>query len=174
MSAPNFNFQRRCVYVPDHEIEALCLGEYIGNNRSYPSREVADTETYGTLDIVFTQGYYEGGCIDIVNNEILLDELIGYSEYYASETKKQLAATISQMWGCPKTLVSSFLKGCDKRHYNYIEEVEKAIFDIYDAWQQRELVKANKEVDRLKRVYGLKELSCIGIASNGEGFYQEM
>ena len=170
MSAPNFNFQRRCVYVPNDEI-FLDLGEQINSSRSYPSWEIEDTKKYGTINIVYTAAYYEGGCIDIVDNEKGIDELVGYMSWYAERPKTDLIEDIAAIFCCPKYFVQSFLKGVDKQDE---KEVELAIYRIFVAWQEKEVEKANKEVDKIKKMYGLAELACGGVFSNGEAIYHEI
>jgi len=129
MSTPNFSYENRCVVVSDDDFEvgnypAVC-GKNIGG-RSYASYELEEYEGHFiATKIVMTYAYYQGACINFVQN---VDWI-----YDADYTDKQ---------------------------------VEKLL--------QKEAKEANKIIDTIKMLYGYAEYKCIGVASNGEGFYREI
>ena len=178
MSAPNFSYDRRCVLVPagdyDYEFGGNCpaLGDCFDNDRSYPSRYLADyKDDFTTVAIVLTSGYYADACIDIVDREDKADELLGYANYYSNHNRQELVDDICYFLGCSRNFANTRLKGCRKDRDDYEYRLEKAFEKIVEDWRDVELVKANKVVDKIMKDYGLRELCCTARFSNGEAWY---
>jgi hypothetical protein len=178
MSAPNFSYDRRCVLVPaggyGYEFGGNCpaLGDCFDNDRSYPSRYLADyKDDFATVAIVLTSGYYADACIDIVDREDKADELLGYANYYSNHNRQELVDDICYFLGCSRNFANTRLKGCRKDRDDYEYRLEKAFEKIVEDWRDVELVKANKVVDKIMKDYGLRELCCTARFSNGEAWY---
>ena len=179
MSAPNFNYERRCVLVRNEDFacgnvpDQHC--EEFGDNRSYPSCLLEDyKDDFSTIAIVMTAGYYADACIDIVDREDKADELLGYVNYYSGHNRQELVSDICYWLGCSRNFANTRLKGCRLGSDTYEYDIEEAFIRIVDDWRNAELRKANKVLDEIKKQYGYKELSCSGVFSNGEAWYDEI
>lgn len=174
MSAPNFNFQRRCILVENEDIEwnSPSHTEYFDNDRSYPSCYLDKwKDEFSTVAIVITSGYYQDACIDIVDREDKTNELIGYAGYYSNYTRKELLDDVCYFLGCSRNFANKFFKGLRRDNYNYGSQLEEAFDTLVEAWRDVEVEKANKILDKIKEDYGYIELSCDGVFSNGEAIY---
>lgn len=175
MSAPNFSYDRRCVLVPDDRYETddyPALGKRFDNDRTYPSHYLEKYEDeFSTVAIVLTTGYYSDACIDIRDRDDRADELLGYVNYYSGHNRQELVSDICYWLGCSPNFANTRLKGCRLGGDTYEYDLEKAFQTIVDDWHEVELRKANKVLDKIKREYRLKELTCVGVFSNGEAWY---
>ena len=175
MSAPNFSYDRRCVLVRNEDFEwdnVPAHTETFGNDRSYPSAYLDKyKDDFATVAIVITSGYYADACIDIVDREDKAEELLGYANYYCNHNRQELLDDICYFLGCTRNFANTRLKGCRKDRDDYEYRLEKAFEQIVDDWRDVEVRKANKVVDKIKRAYGYKELTCSCVFSNGEAWY---
>ena len=128
-------------------------------------------DDFSTVAIVMTAGYYADACIDIVDREDKAGELLGYSNYYSNHNRQELVSDICYFLGCSRNFANTRLKGCRLGSDTYEYDIEKAFERIVEDWRDAELRKANKVLDEIKKQYGYKELSCSGVFSNGEAWY---
>ena len=143
-----------------------------GNNRSYPSAYLDKYEDdFSTVAIVLTYGYYTDACIDIVDREDKADELLCYVNYYCGCNRKELLNDICHYLGCSRNFANTRLKGCKVGSDTYEYDIEKAFEKIVEDWRDKEVRKAGKVVDKIKRDYGYKELGLSALFSNGEAWY---
>lgn len=175
MSAPNFSYDRRCVLVTNDDFEFGNVPAHsipFGNDRSYPS-VVLDKylDDFTTIAIVLTSGYYADACIDIVDREDKIRELVGYPDYYATYSREELVEEICYFLGCSRNFANKHLKGCRTTDINYARKLEKALDELVEAWRDAEVEKANKVVDKIMKDYGYKELTKVAQFSNGEAWY---
>ena len=98
MGTSNFCYQNRCVVLTndDYEFDNVPkLGNWVNDNRNYPSKEILYKETSCTKEyaktikpirlhqIVMTIGYYEHACIDFILNENeYVTDCLGSLGYY--------------------------------------------------------------------------------------------
>ena len=148
------------------------LGKYFDGDRSYPSTQLAEYEdSFGTIAIVMTSGYYADACIDIVDREDFANEILGYVSYYASKYREDMVSDVCHFLRCSKNFVLKHLKGCDIRKDDYEYKLEKAFESMVEDLRDIEVEKANKIVNKIKKAYGFRELGCTVIFSNGEALY---
>ena len=175
MSAPNFSYDRRCVLVSNEDFErgnVPAHDECFGNDRSYPSAYLDDyKDDFSTIAIVLTSGYYADACIDIVDREDKADELLGYANYYYNHNRQELINDICYYLGCSRNFANTRMKGCRKDRDDYEYRLEKAFEKIVEDWRDVEVKKANKVLDKIKKVYRYKELGLSALFSNGEAWY---
>lgn len=143
-----------------------------GDNRSYPSAYLDKyKDDFSTVAIVLTSGYYSDACIDIVDREDKADELLGYANYYSNHNRKELLDDICHFLGCSRNFANTRLKGCKVGSDTYEYDIEKAFEKIVEDWRDKEVRKAGKVLDKIKRDYGYKELGLSALFSNGEAWY---
>ena len=177
MSTPNFSFQRRCVLVTDDDYEMGNypeIGTYFDHNRSYPSSRLADYEDkFSTLAIVMTSGYYSDACIDILDDDNLVSELSCSDYHFSHLTRDELYDELYYYFkgNISKRMMLRHLKGLKRNEDGYQCKLAKAVDAMFDEVRDAEERKANKVLDELKKEYGFKELTCVGIFSNGEAIY---
>ena len=175
MSAPNFNFERRCILVPGKDIEygnAPYADTPFDSDRSYGSYYLEKyKDDFNLVAIVITNGYYCDACLDIRDREDRADELRDYLEYYANRYREDLVNDICYYLGVSKRFVLRHLKGCDSRHKDYRYELSRAFDAMIEDARDMEVERANKVLDKIKKSYGYQELACDGVFSNGEAIY---
>ncbi len=177
MGTRNFKYERRCVIVEDDDIE---VGNYpeledkpLNNDRNFPIYRLDDyndSDVTKSLWIVMTYGYYEGACIDIIDQEDFLYDRysISYNTPYLgidddmTETIKDLSREIFEDFkhvGAKIKVIEKLLKliiefgltmkyGNENPHVNSLENYLRNL----------ELKKVNKIVDQIKKTYGYVEL----------------
>lgn len=176
MSAPNFSYDRRCVLLPDENIENYncpVIGDAFNNDRSYPSYYLNDYDDFSTIAIVATSGYYRDACIDIVDDDTLVGELSCSDYHFSLLTRDELYDELYYYFAgnISKRMMLRHLKGLNRNDVDYQSKLAHAIDEMFEEVRDRELVKANKLVDEIKKEYGLKELQCVAQFSNGEAWY---
>jgi hypothetical protein len=177
MSAPNFSYSRRCVLVTNDRIEfgdCPAIGDCFDNDRSYPSSYLADyKDDFATVAIVLTSGYYADACIDIVDDDSLVSELSCSDYHFALLTRDELYDELYYYFNgnISKRMMLRHLKGLNRRDEDYQSKLAHAIDDIFEEVRDYEVKKANKELDRIKKSYGFKELHQTALFSNGEAWY---
>lgn len=176
MSAPNFSFSRRCVLLPDENIENYncpVIGDAFNNDRSYPSYYLKDYDDFSTIAIVATSGYYRDACIDILDDDTLVPELSCADYHLSLLTRDELYDELYYYFNgnISKRMMLRHLKGLNRNDVDYQSKLAYAIDEMFEEVRDRELVKANKVVDEIMKEYGLKELRCVAQFSNGEAWY---
>ena len=175
MSAPNFSYDRRCVLVPNADFSFGNVPAHdtlFSNDRSYPSYYLDKyKDDFSTIAIVLTSGYYTDACIDIVDREDKASELLGYTFHYMNLNRKEVLEDVCYFLGCSRNFANKYLKGCRYGSENYENDLYVSFENLVEAWRDVEVKKANKVVDKIKKSYGYKELSCSAMFSNGEAWY---
>lgn len=177
MSAPNFSYSRRCVLVPDDRYETgdyPALGKCFDNDRTYPSYYLEKYEDeFSTVAIVLTTGYYSDACIDIVDDDTLTSELSCSDYHFARLTRDELYDELYYYFhgNISKRMMLRHLKGLNVRDYDYQSKLAYAVDAMFEEVRDNELKKADKLVDKIKKDYGLRELTKVAQFSNGEAWY---
>ena len=177
MSAPNFSYARRCVLVTDDDYQngnCPALGEVFGNDRCYSSCYLKKyAGEFSTIAIVLTSGYYTDACIDIVDDDSLVSELSCSDYYFARLTRDELYDELHYYFNgnISRRMMLRHLKGLNVRDEDYQRKLAYAIDAIFQEVRTREVKKANKVVDKIKKEYGLPELTKTAQFSNGEAWY---
>ena len=174
MSTCNFAYANRCIVVTDDDYEMDNLppmGEWLKDNRSYPSRELAVSDDFNFFDIVITSGYYQDACIDYIRNEQTAEYFLGKTMYYS--TKRELFNACKDEFGLSEYRLRKIC-GKVKNCKNYDEWIESAYDKITEYLADNEERKVNEYLDGVKKLYGYEELRCTGIFSNGEGIYEKV
>lgn len=177
MGTRNFKYERRCVIVEDDDIEAGNYPELekepLNYDRDFPTYRLDDyndSDVTKTLQIVMTYGYYEGACIDIIDQEDFLYDRysISYNTPYLgvdddmTETIKDLSREIFEDFkhvGAKITVIQKLLKpiiefGLTMKYSDMNPHIEP----LEDYLRNLELKKVNKIVDQIKKSYGYVEL----------------
>ena len=177
MSAPNFSYSRRCVLVPDDRYETgdyPALGECFDNDRTYPSRYLKKyQDEFSTVAIVLTTGYYCDACIDIVDDDTLISELSCSDYHFARLTRDELYGELRYYFrgNISKRMMLRHLKGLNVRDDDYQSKLAYAVDAMFEEVRDNELKKADKLVNKIKKDYGLRELTKVAQFSNGEAWY---
>ena len=175
MSAPNFSYDRRCVLVRNEDYEngnVPKIGDVFDNDRSYPSAYLADYKgKFTTIAIVITSGYYADACIDILDRDDKASELLGYTFHYMNLNRKEVLEDVCYYLGCSRNFANKYLKRCRYGSVNYENDLYVSFENLVDAWREKELERANKVLDKIKKEYGYKELTKSVQFSNGEAWY---
>lgn len=187
MGTSNFKYDNRCIVVTNEDYEddnRPSLGECVDHDRNYPSYEVVfrneemrkKAESLNFLLVVFTSGYYEGGCIDFCANELDITDVFGYRLYCEIETKKELIEeTLNHFGGYLNITRKEVDKAIGKVKGKALDDwYEDALSNIYELILSKEEKIANELCDYIKNEYGYEEYGCIGHFSNGEGLYQKI
>lgn len=173
MATANFCYKNRCIVVTNDDYDiGFCplIGGLTPNyNRNYPSRYLPDYN-FQYHDIIITNGYYCDACIDYDVNNIDVEYYLGGTQYYNSqsdffnECKVQFNLSIYKL-----------RKICGNVGDMDIEEyLENAYELLTDYLRSVEEIEVNKVLDKIRDEYGYDEVRRIGIASNGEAFYQKI
>ena len=177
MSAPNFSYSRRCVLVTNDDYEygnCPAMGKSFDSDRDYPSTYLEKYEDdFSTVAIVLTNGYYEHACLDIADDDKLVGELSCSDYHFAMLTRDELYDELYYYFNgnISKRMMLRHLKGLNRRDEDYQSKLAHAIDDIFEEVRDYEVKKANKELDRIKKSYGFKELRQTALFSNGEAWY---
>lgn len=172
MATSNFSYYNRCIVVTDEDYEIGSIpfrGECISINRSYPSRKLKVSDNFKFFDVIITQGYYEGACIDYIENDVSVEDWLGGTQYYDSKTaffnecKKEFNLTEYRL-----------RKICGNVGVLDIEEyLEVAYEKLIDYLRSKEEIEVNRCLDDIKETYGYDELKLVGRLSNGEAVYDK-
>lgn len=197
MGAKNFMYKNRCVVVTNEDYECgnyPKLGDWVNNNRSYPSREIIHSEAFSTKEyaksikpiqlhnIVMTSGYYEHACIDFIRNEEKSAiDCIGWSCYYDFNSIEEIIEPITNDYNITaeeiKTLIQKRMDvmgiTAETDEDTFQSFYEYLMDDIDEKIVENEEIHCNKIIDLIKKEYGYEEYGCVAVASNGEGFYQK-
>lgn len=174
MAASNFFYINRCIVVTDEDYEIGSIpfrGECISINRSYPSRKLLKvSDNFKFFDVIITQGYYEGACIDYIKNDASVEDWLGSTCYYDSKTsffnecKKEFNLTeyhLRKICGNVGNLdIETYLESAYEKLTNYLRSKEE--------------IEVNKCLDDIKENYGYDELRLVGRFSNGEAVYDKV
>lgn len=177
MGARNFMYENRCVVVSndDYDLGNLPkLGNWINNNRNYPSRLLEKYNDFRFYNIVLTCGYYEGGCIDFIEKSDVYDieDWLGQSRYYL--TKQDFIKECCYEFDLTTYRVNK-LCGCVKDFDNDLEVwLENAYAKITEYIKECEIKQCDKIIDQIKAEYGYEEYGCVATFSNGEGVYKKV
>jgi hypothetical protein len=177
MSAPNFSYDRRCVLVSNDDYETGNvpeIGDGFDNDRSYPSAYLADyKDDFSTIAIVITSGYYADACIDILDDNRLVGELSCCDYHFARLTRDELYDELCYYFhgNISKRMMLRHLKGLNVRDDDYQSKLSYAIDAIFEEIRDKEVKKANKVLDEIKKSYGYRELTRTALFSNGEAWY---
>lgn len=172
MATNNFNYEHRCVVVTDDDYEMGNYPEYekkhnVGD-RNYPSYIICE---FTFWDVVLTVGYYEAACIDYTEHvgkdidDILL-ERIG-----EPSTQKELFDNLNKAFKLSHHKLREIcgnMGDMDAQDY-----IDKALWEVGEYLAKLEEEKVNAYIDELKEQYCLDEYTCIGVAGNGEAFYEK-
>lgn len=177
MSTGNFLYYNRCIALTNEDYEENNYPELSKKstltNRSYPSTDLEEQPS-DFYTVVLTAGYYEGGCIDYIQNEETnITDYINLDRPN-KEIIKQLAGLLN--WSQKKvkeqinndTLLIQFYKAEDWEK----EEIINKLFTSRAL--EIEAEKVNKFLDEIKKKYGLKEYQTFARFSNGETLYNEI
>ena len=149
MGTGNFYYKNRCVVVSNDDYEFDNVperGEWIGNNRSYPSREIVTDFVFHK--VVLTSGYYEAGCIDYILNEASYEDFCQDNEWYTPKRRTVTGLLVKE-----------------------IQRSEEQLKKMYDKAVAKEDAAVNKYIDKLMEDYGYQEYVCTARFSNGEAIY---
>lgn len=177
MSAPNFSYDRRCVFVTNADFEwnnVPAHKEIFDNDRSYPSYYLDKyKDDFSTVAIVLTAGYYSDACIDIVDDNRLVGELSCSDYHFARLTRDELYDELHYYFNgnISKRMMLRHLKGLNRRDDDYQSKLADAVDAIFEEVREYEIRKANEVVDKIMKSYGYKELVRTVVFSNGETWY---
>lgn len=177
MSAPNFSYDRRCVLVRNDDFEfgnVPAHNTHFGNDRSYPSAYLDEyKDDFSTIAIVITAGYYADACIDIVDDDHLISELSCSDYHLARLTRDELYDELHYYFkgNISKRMMLRHLKGLNRNDENYQSKLAYAVDNMFEEVREKEVKKANKVLDKIKKYYGYKELGLSAMFSNGEAWY---
>lgn len=172
MATSNFMYEHRCVVVTYDDYKMGNCPEYdkkhnVGD-RHYPSYIICE---FTFWDVVLTFGYYEAACIDYTEHigkgidDILL-ERIG-----EPSTQKELFDNLNKAFKLSHHKLREICGNVgDMDVQDYID---KALWEVGEYLAKLEEEKVNAYIDELKEQYCLDEYTCIGVASNGEAFYEK-
>lgn len=176
MATGNFAYTNRCVYVSDDDYECgnmPKLGSWLTPPRhSFNSYKLEDyNEDLQFYQIIYTSGYYEGGCIDYETTERSLDEYIGNCHYI--NTCKDFFHEVKQYFD----IQNSKLQRICKRLKDF-ENFESWLNHAYNAVEsylveQEERI-CNERIDTIKEDFGYIELQTSAHFSNGEVCYNQI
>lgn len=172
MSATNFMYENRCVIVTNENLEEEYLPALYGNatqNRNYPSKFIKE---FNFFAVVLTYGYYGDACIDFIEHphRSIYDTVVGLIGY--PSTQRDFIKECKEVFGISERQIRQI---CGKVEDNPIDYyIEKASEKIGNYMAEKEKAEVNDYINNLKLQYGYQEYTCIGIASNGEGFYQQI
>lgn len=172
MSANNFMYENRCVVVTNEDLESGFLPALYGNatqNRNYPSEFIKE---FNFFAVVLTYGYYGDACIDFIEHphRDTYDTVVGLIGYPA--TQRDFIKECKEVFGVSEKQIRQICGKVDGEPIDYY--IEKASEKIGKYMAEQEKVEVNDYINGLILHYGYKEYIRIGVASNGEGFYQEI
>lgn len=185
MGTANFKYENRCIVVTDEDYEFDNVpehGKVLESSYSFTTCELLPIgEKYEILDklqflnLCITNGYYEGACIDYIENDTDIIDCIGYYRYCEIETKKALIDTILDVFKYAKLSKNSLNKAIGKvKGLSADDWMDDALSNIYNLVLEREKEICNKALDQIKEDYGYEEYGCVGHFSNGEALYEKI
>lgn len=176
MSAPNFNYNNRCVVVTNDDFEMgnmPSLGNIHGDNslRSYTSTTLSISDDFNYFDIVLTSGYYEHACIDYCDKDGEakgVEYHCGNDGYFTSKIAlfNEVKSSFSHI------SIYRMRKLC--KGLNYAEDAEKIYAIIDEYLKDCEEKSVNKAIDGIKQKYGYEEYATAYRFSNGETGYRKV
>lgn len=176
MSAPNFFYENRCIVVSDEDFEEYnrpTIGNYRSESlTSYPSNYIIDEDgkEFFFHNVIITSGYYKHYCLDYIVNDRDIEYYFGSPEHYF--TQKEFFKDVKESFGLSKHCLR---KVCGNMGEMDIDSyLEVAYVKLLDYLRKKEEKEVNKYLDNLRDYYGYEEIVCIGVASNGEGFYKKI
>ena len=172
MSANNFMYENRCVVVTNENLEDEYLPALYGNatrNRNYPSKFIKE---FNFFAVVLTYGYYGDACIDFIEHphRNAYDTVVGLIGYPA--TQREFIQECKEVFGISERQIRQICGKVDGDQIDYY--IEKASEKIGEYMAEKEKIEVNCYINSLKQQYGYEEYACIGVASNGEGFYEKI
>lgn len=198
MGTSNFLYKNRCVVVTNEDYECgnyPKLGDWVNNNRNYPSTEIIHNEDFSTKEytksikpiqlhnIVMTNGYYEHACIDFIRNEDKSAiDCTGWSCYYDFNSIGEIIEPITNDYNITaeeiKTLIQKRMDAmgitAETDEDTFQEFYEYLMDDIDEKIIENEKIHCNKIIDLIKKEYDYEEYGCVAVASNGEASYQKI
>lgn len=182
----NFYYKNRCVVVTDEDFEndnvPPLSDRPIDNSRNYPAYEVDIWKLYKddlkfNIKITFRSGYYEGACIDYLEDEDA--NPVNYDSMRDIENW-ELDIDIPTYEEMLEKYENEHLKEYDDLdNFDYSEDdYENEMFDtakkqaikLYDS----EIEKANKIIDKIKEDFGYDEYKVSARFSSGETWYSKI
>lgn len=170
MAKDNFIFRNRCVYVSDKDGETCNVPPFakckrINNDRDYPSYAV---KSFDYWEVIFTLGYYEGGCIDYMERSTPYDVLQGYIGY--PDSQNELFKVCRAKFNLSEGMLRKICGKVGSTEINsYIADATKKIGKYLS---QKEETEVNKYIDGLKKKYGYTELKRANITSENNVIYE--
>lgn len=175
MSTTNFSYKNRCVVVTDEDYNdnnTPTLGEWVNNNRNYPSRILSDYDKFDFQQIVLTSGYFVDACIDFYEKDTCIEDFLGSTGYYPC--KIDFIKECKSTFNLSKYMVNK-LCGTLKDFGNDMDVwIENAYIKVEEYLKEKEAEECNKIITQIKEDYGYEEYALYCVASNGEGFYNKV
>ena len=173
MATNNFAYENRCIVVTNEDYEMgnmPSMEESIDVNRSYPSYRLAVGEDFKFWDIIITSGYYADACIDYTEKNLDVEYWLGGTQYYNSKT--EFFRECKAAFGLTEYRLR---KVCGNIGDMDIEDyLEQAYEKLTNYLREKEEIKVNDCLDRIKQAYGYEEYKTEGIMSNGEAIYRKV
>ena len=175
MSAPNFSFENRCVLVRDFDYEAGNLppmGDFLGFDRNYQSREVLPPEQYKFRfhTFVLTQGYYSDACLDFIRNDNDIRDML-YMHWWDIENNiTEVKDSLRRQFHISRDALNMMFGKWDRTEPKY-KFIDRGLDRAADFLALRERAKCNEVIDLYKERYGYAELAIMARFSNGETWY---
>lgn len=171
MSTCNFAYSNRCVVVTNEDLEFENHPDLQERRdifgRNFPSRIIKE---FMFWDVVLTYAYYEGACIDFVENKEpweIVEDYIGYDC-----AKEDFACEVTRAFDITKEKVDELCAKIDREdECDWVQDAMEAVGNYLAEMEKPEV---NKFIDGIKEEYGFEEVGLIGVASNGEGFYSRL
>lgn len=176
MATGNFYFENRCVVVTSEDLEdgnVPAMGDTIERNYSFYSDRLDASDFFRFHNIVITNGYYEGACIDYREREDMVAYYMGEAWHWTDSTQKELFKELAKEFGLTMYRVRKACAGIMFRPNS-----ESYVQDVFDALEEhlreREAVKVNQCIDDIKRKYGYHEYAIAARFNNGETLYERI
>lgn len=181
MATGNFWYENRCIVVTDEDYELGDVPE-IGDGHSSSDRNFGRSylEDYrGRFlfwDVVITAGYYEGGCIDYVENDLWSEiwDITGNPDKF--RTLEEFCRYVKDEIGdlLPYSRIRRHFTGMDRKVDTVRTFVEDKWEGFYELARRAEEKAVNKTLDEIRDLYGYEECRRIGSFSNGETIYEKI
>ena len=173
MATNNFAYENRCIVVTNEDYEMgnmPSMEESIDVNRSYPSYRLAVGEDFKFWDIIITSGYYADACIHYTEKYLDVEYWLGGTQYYNSKT--EFFRECKAAFGLTEYRLR---KVCGNIGDMDIEDyLEQAYEKLTNYLREKEEIKVNDCLDRIKQAYGYEEYKTASIMSNGEAIYRKV
>lgn len=175
MSAPNFNYENRCVLVRDSDFEDGNLppmGDFLGFDRNYQSREVLPPGQYKFRfhDLVITSGYYSDACLDFIRNDNDIHDMLYLPWYDMENSITEVKDSLRRQFKISRAKLNAMFGKWDKVETKW-KFIDRGLERAADYLAELEREKCNEAIDIYKQMYRYEELAVSVRFSNGETWY---